>query len=100
MHWDMPNGLDSVMIGEGLRALNKIVNLDKAFTHLSLKHHPVSAPEIVWCIRNNLLHGKDKLAVVQAALGQVPAELINRPKTDLRFRRKNGSEQKQRSPAL
>jgi hypothetical protein len=97
MHWGMPNRLDSAMIRKGLRVLDMIVNLDKAFARLSLIYQPVSAPEMVCCMRNNLLWGTEWPAMVQAALGQVPVELINRPKTDLRFRRENGSKQKQRS---
>jgi asparagine synthase (glutamine-hydrolysing) len=59
MPWELPGVLDPDMVREGWAELQAIERLDQTSADISTNHHKVSALEMCWYMRNQLLRDTD-----------------------------------------
>lgn len=72
MPWELPELLDAEMVREGWRELQTLVRLEDTVAKIGNDHMKVSALEMIWYMRNQLLRDTDWASMAQSLEIRVP----------------------------
>jgi asparagine synthase (glutamine-hydrolysing) len=72
MPWELPEVLDGEMVREGWRELQTLVRLDDSIRGICNAHHKISALEMEWYMRNQLLRDTDWASMAHSLEVRVP----------------------------
>jgi len=72
MPWELPEILDPDMVREGWTELQSIERLNQTSADISTNHHKVSALEMSWYMRNQLLRDTDWASMAHSLEVRVP----------------------------